>query len=149
MQTRNPRQCRERFKNYLDPELNREPWTEEEDSLLEEKYREFGAKWNKIGQFFLNRSDNSLRNRWMMIDRRRANGEVMTSISSVPITSAEMENEIRANDRLPDVVPILTESEAKDHQELAMNLFEILDVFNPDVSMLEEDPFDPWGGFQF
>jgi hypothetical protein len=151
MQTRNPRQCRERFKNYLDPELNREPWTTEEDNLLEEKYREFGAKWNKIGQFFQNRSDNSLRNRWMMIDRR-AKGEVMAPISPVPIAPAEMESKVRAKKRLPDVVPIFAKSEAKDHQdqqELAMNLFEIFDAFNPDAWMLEEDPFKLWGGFYF
>jgi hypothetical protein len=71
MQTRNPRQCRERYKNYLDPALRTDSWTAEEDALLEQKYEELGRKWNKIGKFFANRSDNALRNRWMLLDRHR------------------------------------------------------------------------------
>ena len=71
MQTRNPRQCRERWNNYLNPDLRTDPWTAEEDQILEEKYKEYGAKWNKISKFLQNRSDNNIRNRWMMIARRK------------------------------------------------------------------------------
>jgi hypothetical protein len=46
-------------------------WTAEEDAPLEQKYAELGAKWNKIGKFFRNRSNNALRNRWMLLDRQR------------------------------------------------------------------------------
>jgi hypothetical protein len=75
MRTRNPRQCRERYKNYLNPDLRRGDWTLEEDRLLELKHQECGAKWNKIGRFFVNRSDISLRNRWMILARRQAKEE--------------------------------------------------------------------------
>jgi hypothetical protein len=71
MQTRNQRQCRERYNNYLDPALRTDPWTAEEDALLTQKYGEFGGKWNKIGKFFTKRSDNALRNRWMLLERHR------------------------------------------------------------------------------
>ncbi|OHT01031.1 Myb-like DNA-binding domain containing protein [Tritrichomonas foetus] len=71
MQTRNARQCRERWNNYVNPALRTEPWTHEEDDLLESKYFEYGARWNKISKFFTNRSDNNIRNRWMMIYRRK------------------------------------------------------------------------------
>jgi hypothetical protein len=74
METRNARQCRERYNNYLKPDLRQDDWKTEEDLLLERKYMEYGGKWNKISRFFLNRSDLSLRNRWMILQRRRAKG---------------------------------------------------------------------------
>jgi hypothetical protein len=72
MCTRNPRQCRERFNNYCNPQLQQGPWSAEEDGLLERKHAELGAKWNKIAKFFVNRSDNALRNRWQLLARRKA-----------------------------------------------------------------------------
>ena len=70
MGNRNPRQCRERWKNYVDPELRSDPWTPEEDDLLLKKYRELGPRWNKIAKYFVRRSDNSLRNRWQLMLRK-------------------------------------------------------------------------------
>ena len=89
MGTRNPRQCRERWSNYVNPNLRTDPWTEEEDALLEEKFKEFGGKWNKIAKFFTNRSDNSLRNRWMMIVRRKSKPNIASF--SPPNTPASVE----------------------------------------------------------
>jgi hypothetical protein len=70
MGTRNHRQCRERWKNYLNPTLRNDPWTLDEDQILVEKYALFGPKWNKLATFFANRSDNSVRNRWQLILRQ-------------------------------------------------------------------------------
>jgi hypothetical protein len=44
--SRNCRQCRERWKNYLSPNLNKEPWTALEDELLKRKYEEYGSQWS-------------------------------------------------------------------------------------------------------
>lgn len=71
MGTRNSRQCRERWQNYVNPLLRNDPYTVEEDILLETKFFEYGSKWNKIAKFFKNRSSNSLRNRWTIITRRK------------------------------------------------------------------------------
>jgi hypothetical protein len=70
--SRNARQCRERFKNYLDPNLKRADWTPDEDALLRLKHTEYGAHWNQIARFFHGRSDMALRNRWNRIRHRRA-----------------------------------------------------------------------------
>jgi len=40
METRNPRQCRERWNNYINPALRTDPWTPEEDILLDQKNKE-------------------------------------------------------------------------------------------------------------
>jgi hypothetical protein len=70
--TRSARQCRERFKNYLSPNLRNGQWTEEEDKLLSEKFAEFGAKWSLIVSFFPSRSEVNLKNRWTQLTNRGA-----------------------------------------------------------------------------
>jgi hypothetical protein len=49
--------------NYLAMGPNQEPWTEDEDRLLVEKFIQFGPKWAQIALFFRNRSNINVRNR--------------------------------------------------------------------------------------
>ncbi|KAJ3435337.1 transcription factor myb119-related [Anaeramoeba flamelloides] len=61
---RNPKQCRERWKNQLDPTIDRSPITREEEELLVSKIAEIGSKWCKLATFFKGRPDNMLKNYW-------------------------------------------------------------------------------------
>lgn len=61
---RNPRQCRDRWNKYLKPERQNDGWTAEEDSLLIDKFNEFGSKWDCIATFFPNKTVNSIKTRW-------------------------------------------------------------------------------------
>ncbi|OHS98154.1 Myb-like DNA-binding domain containing protein [Tritrichomonas foetus] len=70
MPGRNQRQCRERWLNYLSPNVNREPWSAEEDALLIEKHNELGSRWVRIAKYFVGRSDTSVKNRWMVLQRK-------------------------------------------------------------------------------
>ena len=70
MGDRNPRQCKERWVNYLDPAINRGPFTPEEDELLVQKQIEIGSKWVTIAHFFNHRTDAQLKNRWQMLVRK-------------------------------------------------------------------------------
>ncbi|EAY13051.1 Myb-like DNA-binding domain containing protein [Trichomonas vaginalis G3] len=70
MITRNPRQCRERWNKFLSNSINKEPWTEEENTLLIKKYKELGPKWMKISRYFNARTDVYLKNRWNIIMRK-------------------------------------------------------------------------------
>jgi hypothetical protein len=64
MDARTPRQCRERYKNYLDPALENGPWTVSEEELLKKLYPQFGPNWVAIRQHFPNRSNNNIKNHW-------------------------------------------------------------------------------------
>jgi hypothetical protein len=68
--TRTSRQCRERFRNYLSPQIRNDPWTPIEDVLLREKFEIFGAKWSAIVAFFPTRSEVNLKNRWAQITHK-------------------------------------------------------------------------------
>ena len=68
---RTARQCRERFQNYLDPELNTSNWTQDEDDLLILKESEMGKKWKKMMPYFKNRSNVNIKNRFATLQNRK------------------------------------------------------------------------------
>lgn len=70
MGNRNARQCKERWTNYLSPNVIMKPWTSEEDEFLKNKLAEFGPKWVKISTYFQNRTDIQLKNRWFVLMRK-------------------------------------------------------------------------------
>jgi hypothetical protein len=70
MPERNSRQCRERWLNYLDPNLNTDPWEEPEDALLLAKHEKHGPRWMFLCRFFPNRTDQMIKNRFQMLTRR-------------------------------------------------------------------------------
>jgi len=47
-------------------------WTPEEDALIEEGVRRFGCKWRQIASSLPGRSDSSVRNRWMRLQKEHA-----------------------------------------------------------------------------
>lgn len=61
---RNPKQCRERWLNHLNPIVTKEEWTTAEDILILEKQLEEGNKWSKIARCLGSRTENSVKNRW-------------------------------------------------------------------------------------
>lgn len=47
--TKSGKQCRERWINHIDPAINREPWTHEDDMKLIEAHSRIGNKWTDLG----------------------------------------------------------------------------------------------------
>jgi hypothetical protein len=67
---RNARQCRERWNNYVNPNLTSMPWTSEEEALLIRKHSELGSQWQVMVRWFPNRSKNQIKNHWLALERR-------------------------------------------------------------------------------
>jgi hypothetical protein len=84
MPGRNPRQCRERWKNYVNPTIMRLPWTPSEEMLLEQKIAELGPKWELISRCFPNRSRNYVKNHWMTKQRRLRKLNRRNNLETVP-----------------------------------------------------------------
>lgn len=70
MPGRNSRQCRDRWQNYLSPDVVNGPWTPEEEELLVKKYEELGPSWKQIATFFPTRTDINIKSRWHLRERR-------------------------------------------------------------------------------
>jgi hypothetical protein len=122
------------------------------------KYVEFGPKWNKISRFFNDRSDNALRNRWQLMNRRQlrnaADGEMwhqglppIQCASPAQLTSAACGPGPSLDDtpidmKLPDIIPI------EKAPELTFgSLFDLSENVNSGANLFGEDPFDCWSGF--
>ena len=58
------KQCRERWRNHLDPSIKHTTWTDEEDSLLLKLHEQFGNQWVKISSLIPGRTENAIKNRW-------------------------------------------------------------------------------------
>jgi hypothetical protein len=88
MPRRNPRQCKERWFNYLSPSINARPWTDSEDDLLLAKVNAYGFVWRQIASFFDSRTDIGIRNRWQLIQRRMRRRARRESIVAQPLPAS-------------------------------------------------------------
>ena len=67
---RNTRQCHDRWVYYLNPNVKKSPWTEEEEKMLCKCVREIGPHWVRIARFFEGSTDTQIKNKWNVLKRR-------------------------------------------------------------------------------
>lgn len=63
-ENRTARQCRERWQNYLSPQVRIGSWSLEEEEFLVQMVRLHGHSWSAISRMFQGRSENDIKNRW-------------------------------------------------------------------------------------
>ena len=61
---RTPKQCRERWRNHLDPSINKGPYHPDEDAIILEAQERLGNKWSQISQLLKGRTEDSVKIRW-------------------------------------------------------------------------------------
>lgn len=81
------KQCRERWFHQLDPNLKKDKWSDEENTILFDLHKKLGSKWKEIAEFFKGRTDNCIKNQFFSLIRkslrnaRKILGKVSNTIS--------------------------------------------------------------------
>ncbi|OMJ69437.1 hypothetical protein SteCoe_32832 [Stentor coeruleus] len=92
---RQGRHCRERWFNHVDPNLKKGSWTEEEDQFIIQQQVLIGNRWSEIAKKMQGRTENSVKNRYKSLMRKKPDYDSKDESISYDNTS-EKEMDIQA-----------------------------------------------------
>lgn len=95
MKSRNGKQIRDRYLNVLDPNINKDKFTQEEDIYLVKLFNTHGPKWAYISKFFSNRTADIIKNRFhSSLKRKMEEKEFPFPVLSCKNTNANSDSSI-------------------------------------------------------
>lgn len=71
LEGRSTKQCYNRWRNCLDPQVNRSEWTVEDDYMITTLYNQIGNHWASIAQSFPGRTNLQVKHRFRGIQRAK------------------------------------------------------------------------------
>ncbi|OHT09524.1 Myb-like DNA-binding domain containing protein [Tritrichomonas foetus] len=97
MPNRTARQCRERWNLYLSPDVNNEPWSQDEVMRLYTLYAAIGPQWTLLAHQFPNRTANNIKNRLKQCLRRAQRMYRIPDKGEIPSLLPTLEQQVNIN----------------------------------------------------
>lgn len=110
MNNKTPKQCRDRWNNYANPDLKHGNWTIDEEIILLQNFNNIGLKWSEMMKFLPRRSSNEIRYQWLkltngeedlnqlMLAEKLSLQALQAEPTSDPTIIEDASNEIKAED---------------------------------------------------
>ena len=111
---RSARQCRDRWKHYISPDVVTGNWTEEENELLLKKHEEHGSQWSIIAKSFPGRTDIGVKNHFISLSSKKNKDTITKSHQRAVLLPNKSENgetfqQSMAEEITPEVVQQIQE----------------------------------------